>query len=906
MLHPKSKENEIEKQMAEREEQDWLRTGQAQLNEQMRGGLDIVMLANNVISFITTYLKAEIGIFYVVKEGTSLEVIASYGYTQTQETPLKFKIGEGLVGQAALKKETLSRCHTQDELVPIIQSGIAFATPRHVLIIPFLFENTTVKGVIELGFSKDAPTQLEKAYLQQIMPSIGIAVTTGESRTEMQFLLKESQRKSEELQSSSEELQAQQEELRQINEELEERTNELERQQKEVGDKNLALQQSQVEMEKAKVAIETKAHELELASQYKSEFLANMSHELRTPLNSMLMLSQLLTENSNLNDKEVLQAKTIHNAGSDLLRLINEILDLSKIEAGKMDIQIEDMHIAHFVESIKQKFNILADDKGLSFPIIIDDDVPAILQTDEQRFQQIINNLLSNAFKFTSSGEIRLAMQLNDKRIAISVTDTGIGIPVDKQKGIFEAFQQADGSTSRHYGGTGLGLSISGRLAELLGGDLQLESKEGEGSTFTLYLPIDNIPTIIPEPVNQTTITDDTGNLMPDDQVILIIEDDPMFAKLLIVLARKNNFKTLVAQDGEMGLELAQKYIPNIIVLDIGLPEMDGWTVMECLKTNSKTRHIPVQFISAQDEVLHARKMGAIGYLKKPVLPEQIGNVFEEIEQFINKAVKNVLILVDQEESKQEIVDLVGDADVKTTQAITRLEALKHLELADYDCIIIDVNVEQSSGLKLLEPLYNNEQLSKIPVIVYMVRELTASEDVLLQQSIDTLTLKTVRSPENLLDETTLFLHQESAKLSQEKQEMLRDLHDQNRVLKGKNILIVDDDPRNSFALTTVLEDKEMEISVAYDGKEALSVLDEYPNIDLVIMDIMMPEMDGYEAMQKIREQSRFRQLPIIALTAKAMKDDKAKCIDAGANDYLAKPVDTEKLLSLMRVWLYK
>ena len=905
--HLKTKDSEIDKQMAEIGEQDWLRNGQAELNKKMRGGLDIVTLANNVISFLTTYLKADIGIFYGVKEGAYLEVIASYGYTKNQKTPIQFEIGEGLVGQAALKKETLLRTHTDNEIVPIIQSCIAVASPRHVLIIPFLYENMTVKGVIELGFSNDAPTPLEHEYLKQIMPSIGIAVSTGEARTDMEFLLQETQQKSEELQSSSEELQSQQEELRQINEELEERTRELEGQQKEIENKNRTLERTQVDMEKAKAAIEVKAEELELASQYKSEFLANMSHELRTPLNSMLMLSQILSENSHLNEKEVEQAQTIHNAGSDLLRLINEILDLSKIEAGKMDIQLEDMDIAHFIVHVKQKFNPLAEDKGLDFPITIADNVPALLYTDEQRFQQIINNLLSNAFKFTSIGSIKMLIQLTDSQhIAISVTDSGIGIPADKQQGIFEAFQQADGSTSRKFGGTGLGLSISGRLAELLGGNLELTSEEDKGSTFTLNLPILKSQEItLPSPKINTTITDDKDNIKPNDQVLLIIEDDTTFAKLLIILARKKNFKTIVAETGEIGLELAQEYLPHVIVLDIGLPEMDGWSVMEHLKTNPKTRHIPVQFISAQGDALTALKMGAVGYLHKPVLPDQIVTVFDEITQFMSKAVKTVLLLVEQDVYKQQIVDLIGD-NIQTIQAITRVEALKHLELTEFDCIIIDVNVEDNSGLKLLEPLYNDDKLSKIPVILYMDRELNASEDVLLQQSIEVLTIKTVRSPEGLLNETTLFLHQESAKLSQEKQDILRNLHDQNRVLQGKNILIVDDDPRNSFALTTVLEDKEMEIFIASDGKEALTALDESPEIDLVIMDIMMPEMDGYEAMQKIRAQSRFRNLPIIALTAKAMKEDKAKCIDAGANDYLAKPVDTEKLLSLMRVWLYK
>ena len=655
VAHLKKMNAEIEQQMNAIREQEWSQTGQALLNEQMRGGLDMVQLTDQVISALSTYIKADIGVFYELKNAKTLEVLASYGYSQNEKT--SFQLGEGLVGQVALKNEILYRSHTPKEATLMIQSGLAVIAPQHVIMFPVLFENAVI-GVIEFGFSKEMPSTVQKDFIQHILPSIGIAMNTALARADMHLLLEDSRSQSEELQSSAEELQAQQEELRQINEELEERTHELER-------------------------------------QYKEHIPTNPKQGLR-----------------------------------------------------KVTPKIE--------------------------------------------------------------------------------------------------------STS------------------------------------------------------EPTLTDDQNNLCANDQVILIIEDDPLFVQVLTVLAQEKHFKIIIATNGKEGLELATKYTPNTIILDVGLPQMDGWTVLERLKDNPKTRHIPVQLISAQGDSVTAKKMGAVGYLQKPALPDQIGNVFDDIAQFIAKTVKTVLILVDNKDSKQLIVDLVGDETVKITQSYTQIEAVKQLERLDFDCIIIDINVAQNSGLKLLEPLCNNDQLSKIPVIVYMNRELTSSEDILLQQAMDIITVKTVRSAERLLDETTLFLHQDSAQLSQEKQEILEHLHDQHKILKHKKVLIVDDDPRNTFALTTVLEECEMEVFVAYDGQEALSVLEETPEMEIVIMDIMMPEMDGYETMQHIRAQSRFSDLPIITLTAKSMKGDKDKCLAAGANDYLSKPLDTDKLLSLMRVWLYR
>ncbi|EDN68110.1 Response regulator receiver protein [Beggiatoa sp. PS] len=716
-----------------------------------------------------------------------------------------------------------------------------------------------------------------------------------------------------------------------------------------------------------------------------------MSHELRTPLNSLLILAQLLASNKegNLTDKQTEYAQTIHSAGSDLLTLINEILDLSKIEAGKIEVQVEKVSLADLQEAVDQKFRHVAEEKKLAFPISMADDLSPVINTDGQRLKQILNNLLSNAFKFTSQGEVRLEIQPtgphpsplpagegtgphpsplrenlspfilensqghpplplgegrgegHQKTIAFSVTDTGVGIPKNKQQVIFEAFQQADGTTSRRFGGTGLGLSISRQLARLLGGELHLQSEEGKGSTFTLYLPEkfekknsdllesqdaegpilsqkDGILTASTETskVSQnesakTTetlppIIDDRNNLTPEDKVLLIIEDERKFSRLLMDLAQENAFKCLVAEDGETSLQLAEQYKPHAIILDVGLPQVDGWTVMERLKDNQDTRHIPVYFISASDQVQEAKKMGAIGYLLKPVGMAELEEAFQNIKQFITTTVKNVLVITDEKQYHQKIFDLLRSEEIQITPTITMAIALRCLHKTRFDCIILDVDIEQGTGINFLEQMEKRESLHQIPLIVYTERDLTTTEEALLLQCAENLLIKSVRTAERLLDEVTLFLHQLVAELPDEKRNMLKRVHDKKLVLNYKKVLIVDDDSRNVFALATVLENYDMEVIFADNGKKALKLLEEQDNIAIVLMDIMMPEMDGYEAMRKIRAQARFRQLPIIALTAKAMKGDKAKCIEAGANDYLAKPVDTDKLISLMRVWLYR
>jgi signal transduction histidine kinase/CheY-like chemotaxis protein/cell division protein FtsB len=940
------------------QQQDWLKTAQTQLHDKMSGEQALVELGQNIIRFLTPKLEAQIGLLYLVTDEkphqptTYLKLLASYAHDSPTHFSQEFALGEGLVGQAALERKSILITNVPANYIQI-QSGLGEAPPHQILLTPFLYENS-LKGVIEIG-TFQIFTEIQQEFLRQIMPSIGIAIHSAQSRSQLEELLQQTQMMTEELQS-------QQEELRQTNEELEQRTQDLEQQQEEIKQKNSAL-------EKAQAAAETKAKELELASRYKSEFLANMSHELRTPLNSLLILAQLLADNKegNLSSKQMEYAKTIHSAGSDLLLLINDILDLSKVEAGKIEISCQEISLPNLLTNIEQKFQPLAHSKKLTFTISTPPTIPDTLNTDSQRLKQILNNLLSNAIKFTSQGQVSLEIDWATPAelaqifpanapptphfLAFKISDTGIGIPEDKKAIIFEAFQQADGTTSRRFGGTGLGLSISRQLSRLLGGDILLTSEINQGSSFTLYLPsidasqpketkkqitketapqttplqtvalIEQTPTqeknIEPEiekkevkkeiEINQQPVQDDRTQIAPNDKIILIIEDDRKFATILIELTREKGFKCLLAEDGKTGLQLAEQYQPHAIILDISLPQVDGWTVMERLKDNPQTRHIPVHFMSASDHSHEAKKMGAIGYLLKPVNMAELGEAFKKIEQFIANTVKHLLIVADENSSqKQKVLELVASKEIQASQANNKTQALQQLQQTAFDCIILDMEVENDTGIQLLEQLHQKEHLSQIPVIIYAERELSTKEEEVLQKYSDNLIVKAVQSPARLLDEATLFLHQVEAKLPTEKRNMIRMMHDKSALLREKKVLIVDDDMRNTFALATALEDKEMEVIVAKTGKEALERLAQHPDTDIILMDIMMPEMDGYQAMQTIRTQPQHHKLPMIALTAKAMKGDKAKCIEAGANDYLSKPIDTDKLISLMKVWLYR
>jgi tubulin-specific chaperone A len=957
----------------------WLKTGQTDLNNAMRGELDIPELAQNIISFLTTYLDAQVGLLYFVTQQDTLKLVGSHALGKEKVPVKRFKFGEGIIGQAAKENRLIEITDIPEDSIKI-RPGFGEISPSHVIVVPFCYENHVI-GVIEIAsLRKIGDTQRD--FLMQSLENIGIALNSAESRRQLEELLKKTQEQAERLQQQQEELrqsneelegqtkaliasetnlQSQQEELRVINEELEERTRALERQKADIQDKNLELMMARNEIEK-------KARDLEEVSKYKSEFLANMSHELRTPLNSILILSQLLSNNveKNLTEKQVEFSKTIHSSGTDLLNLINEILDLSKIEAGMMEIRIEPVPFDDIIGSLERIFRPVATNKGLEFIVDLDaGKLPQTISTDSQRLQQVLKNLLSNAFKFTNEGSVTLAIyrpgenvDLSQSRlsapktVAISVSDTGIGIPEDKQAVIFEAFRQEDGTTSRKYGGTGLGLSISRELAWLLGGEIHMQSEKGKGSTFTLYLPEKleapgkKMPLerwkVSPEKKetgktaeNNAAEKNDAGKKQPPmpspgqtlkvpdmnpgkeirddrkiinsgDKSLLIIEDDLNFAEVLLNLAQARGFKCLIAEDGETGLHFADFYKPSAIILDVRLPGMNGWQVLDRLKNNPATRHIPVHFISAADDTINVMKRGAIGFLSKPISTEGLDAAFKRIENFISKPVKKLLVVESDEAQRKTIVEMVTGSDVAAVTVNGGGEALELLNQGDFDTMILGPELQDMSAFDLLEKIISAEPpISQLPIIIYSERKLTPAEEETLQKYGKHIIIKNVRSLEGLFAETALFLHCVEADLPELKQKILNRMINKESIMKDKKILIVDDDMRNVFALTSILEEKGMKTVVGKDGKEGIEKLNAENDIDLVLMDIMMPVMDGYEAMKAIRQNPRFRKLPIIALTAKAMKGDRHKCVAAGASDYLAKPVDPGKLISLLRVWLY-
>jgi PAS domain S-box-containing protein len=744
-----------------------------------------------------------------------------------------------------------------------------------------------------------------------------------------------SKQQAEELARQSEELQTQQEELKQMNEELEEQAQNMKQQQEELQmtneeleEQTRALELKNKEMEAARTDIEQKTRQLEVSSKYKSEFLANMSHELRTPLNSLLILSRDLLENKskNLTKSQVDSAEIINRSGQDLLALINDVLDLSKIEAGKMNLNIGRVSLREFAENLDRSFRHQVENKGLSLHIEIGKGLPEAIRTDEQRLGQILKNLLSNAIKFTEKGGVHVSIEKeNNEAISISVKDTGIGIPLGKQQVIFEAFHQADGSTSRKYGGTGLGLSISRDLVKLLGGKISLTSKVKQGSAFKITIPfaitdpesyeadeqssgryVPQVSETDEQFINYPALKDDREKIGKDDKVLLIIEDDLAFAEVLFQQAHAEKFKCLSAATGEDGLLLTRRYKPDAIILDMELPGISGDIVLKELKANPALRHIPVHIISMKERSLELIRDGAIEYLTKPINKRQLEGAFNRIGNFVKRKMKNLLIVEDNDNARKAIMKLIGNGDVKCLEAGTGEEAIALYKGNHIDCIILDLGLSDTNGFSLIQKLEKAKPGPLPPVIVYTGKELTQQENEKLQKYSQSIIIKGVKSEERLLDETALFLHRTISKLPEAKQKIIAGLYDKESVFAGKKILVVDDDMRNVFAISKVLTDRKMKITKAHNGIAALNALNKDPGIDLVLMDIMMPEMDGYEAMQKIRAQQKFQNLPVIALTAKAMKDDKQKCIAAGANDYLAKPVDVDRLLSLMRVWLSK
>ncbi|MBW4505015.1 MAG: response regulator [Scytonematopsis contorta HA4267-MV1] len=864
------------------------------------------------------------------------DLLSSYAYQQRKNLANQFRLGEGLVGQCAFEKERILLTQVPNDYIRI-SSGLGEASPVNIVVLPILYEKQ-VTGVIELASFANF-SELHLNFLEKVCETIGIILNSISSNILTQKLLKDSQTLAEELQSrqveltqsnesleeSQKRLKQQQEELKQSNEELQQLNEELEEKAELLETRHREVENKNQEIEKSRQNLEEKAAQLAQASKYKSEFLANMSHELRTPLNSLLILAKLLSDNpeANLTEKQIEYSRTIHSSGTDLLLLINDILDLAKIESGTLAVDIDQILFVDLYSYFDRNFSQIAKNKNINFTIQIDEKLPPAITTDAKRLQQILNNLLANAFKFTERGGVSLQIGITpENMISFAVSDTGIGIATEKQQIIFEAFQQADGSTSRKYGGTGLGLSISRELAQLLGGKIELTSQAGQGSIFTLYLPYSSSlssssspppplpPSPLPTPHSPLQvpqeIPDDREVIQPGEPILLIIEDDDKFARILLEMARQQGFRGIVSLRGKQGLELAQRYQPNAITLDIQMPEMDGWTVLDRLKRDPNTRHIPVHIFSVDDRRQRGLQLGAFAYLQKPISKDALTETLTDIKGFIERKVKNLLVIEDDITQAQSIIELIGEGDVQTYSAGSGQEALSMLQSKQFDCIVLDLGLPDMKGFELIEEIKQNPNLVKIPIIVYTGKDLSRQEETQLRRLAETIIIKDVRSPERLLDETALFLHRVQANLPQPKRQILEDLRQTDPVLAGKKVLIIDDDVRNIFALTSLLESYQIQVLFAENGSDGIEALQANPDINLVLMDVMMPEMDGYETTRRIRQGQQFSSLPIIALTAKAMQGDREKCIEAGASDYITKPVDNEQLLSLLRVWLYR
>jgi len=910
-------------------EQDWLKTNLARFTGMLQGQRDLATVGRMLLSELTPLVNAQQGVIYRVEGADSpeLRLVAVFADHAVSAHHQALRIGEGLVGQCAVEKRSMVINELPSGTTPI-RSGLFQAVPRNVIVLPVLFEGD-VKAVIELA-SLSGFTASHLAFLEQLTASIGIVLNSIEATMQTEALLEQSQQ-------LATELQTQQRELQQTNEQLAQKAQQLAEQNQEVERKNQ-------EIEQARRALEEKASELALTSKYKSEFLANMSHELRTPLNSILILGQQLGDNSegNLSAKQVEFARTIHGAGTDLLNLITDILDLSKIESGTVTVMAESVVVESVLEGLVRPFRHEAETRHLSLDIQIDPMLGRTMITDSKRLQQVLKNLLSNAFKFTEQGGIRLrvapavtgwsaehpVLQHAGSVMAFEVADTGIGIPQEKQRIIFEAFQQADAGTSRKYGGTGLGLAISRELATLLGGEITLRSVPGLGSTFTLYLPQTYMapttsisgehdvrggrtvaaafPAVRVGDRPTETVPDDRDDLTSGDSILLIVEDDPKYAQVLVHQARAQDFKVLVAARGSDALALAREHHPAAISLDVFLPDMLGWTVLSQLKQDPALRHIPVQIITLDDDRQHGLARGAFNFLPKPTTTEGLDEALSRMKAYTEPRLRRLLVVEDNAAEQMSIAELLGHDDVQIEAVGTGAEALAALRSQSYDCAVLDLRLPDMSGFDVLEHIKEDSRLADVPVVVFTGKELSPEEDTRLHTLARSVVVKGVESPERLLDETSLFLHRVLADLPPDKQEMLDRLHRSDDDLVGKKVLVVDDDIRNIFALSSVLERRGMEVLTAGTGHEAIATLEATSGVAIVLMDIMMPQMDGFQTMQAIRQMPPHRRLPIIALTAKAMKGDREKCLDAGASDYLAKPVNTEQLLSALRMWLHR
>ena len=903
------------------------------------------------------------------KEGEKplLQLLSSYAYQLRKGLSSRFRPGEGLIGQCALEKSRIVVSNAPRNYIRI-SSGLGDGRPRNIVVMPVIFEGE-VKAVIELA-SFNTFTDIHLTFLDQLTEGIGIVLNTISAGTRTEELLKQSQSLTQELQAQQEELREkntrleqqtatlkqseellreQQDHMRQTNEELQDKARLLQLQKAEVENKN-----NQIEL--ARGALQEKAEQLALTSKYKSEFLANMSHELRTPLNSLLILSRMLTDNDegNLSSKQLEYARTIYGAGSDLLSLINDILDMAKVESGTISLDLGDFLFAELRDEVQRTFAQVAQQKGLEFTVDLDPLLPQGVSTDAKRLRQILKNLLSNACKFTERGRVALEIapvtegwnlehtSLNraGQVIAFKVTDTGIGIPADKLMVIFEPFQQVDGSTARRFGGTGLGLSITRELVRLLGGEIRVESTLGRGSIFTLFLPQSHLeppgdfgrPTTPPAPVNggpalgtpptqsgvpsmigkgrepvpQASVADDRESIRAGDRTLLIIEDDATFAGIMLNLARDKGFKGLVALDGEAGLALAGRYRPDAITLDIRLPDADGWTVLDRLKHNPETAHIPVHIISVEDEERRGLGLGALACIQKPASREELTTALSRLGEFAVRRVKHLLIVMTDSQARDDIAALIGNGDVEITAVGSGSEAVTALGSRPFDCIALDLALPDRAAFELLRGIQGDDHYKRIPIIIYHDKDLSPEQEAELRSWRESVVLKDVRSPQLLVAETTLFLHRVEANLPEQKRRMISQVHKTDPRLARKKVLIVDDDVRNVLSLTAILERQRMDVIFAENGRDALTLAADTEGIDVVLMDIMMPEMDGYETTRRLRRLERFKDLPIIALTAKAMKGDRDLCIEAGASDYVTKPVDPDQLLSVLRVWLYR
>ena len=935
--------------------QAWLREGQSQLAEQGIGQMALPLLSSTLLDFMARYLDVAVASFYVVRPDGSLERTASYGFSQEDEAKGRHLLpGEGLVGQAARTRRTVHLAQLPEGYIKV-SSSLGNGMPQQLVLLPVQSDGR-VNGVVELGFLREVGRR-ELDFLELVAGNVGMAIEATLARQRLAEVLSETQ-------SLNEELQVQQEELRTANEELEEQSRVLERSQASLQAQKLELEQSneklaaQAEMldqrnaalAAARLDVEERARDLERASAYKSQFLANMSHELRTPLNSSLILAKLLADNAqgNLDEEQVRFAQTIYHAGNDLLALINDILDISKVEAGKLELAPEDVVLQAMIDHLAAAFAPLAQEKQLEFLVDLLPGLPEKIYTDRQRLEQILKNLLSNAVKFTDRGKVILRVSPGEGGLLrFAVIDTGVGVRAEQQGTIFDAFQQADGTASRRFGGTGLGLSISRDLARLLGGEVEVSSVEGQGSTFTLLLPTQwaaaepqaeqqaephveppaeqpSVPAPgfraaqpadqadVPAPAAATNETsapqrpfdDDRAAAPPPDRKVLIIEDDPAFSRILYDLAHEASYRALVAFTAEEGLQLAQEHQPQAVMLDIRLPDRSGLSVLQMLKDNPQTRHIPVHVISAADSGEAALHLGAIGFVRKPAGREQLLAAFEHLERRFTQKIKHILLVEDDARQRESMVKLIEDEDIAITAVASGAEALEQLRSTIFDCMVMDLKLPDMQGSELLQQMSQQEIASFPPVIVYTGRSMTRAEEAELSKYSRSIIIKGARSPERLLDEVTLFLHKVESQLSSERQTMLKAVRSRDRVFEGRRILLVDDDVRNIFALTSAIEQKGALVEIARNGHEALDKLDAVPDIDLVLMDIMMPGMDGLEATRRLRADPRFARLPVIAITAKAMKDDQEQCLAAGANDYLAKPIDLSRLYSLLRVWM--